>query len=279
MPKSNPTKTTAKSAAPVAPKTANKKIAANSVTRSGKQSKQLEITAADFIELLHSYSSSIERKKTERFFKSGEGQYGEGDVFLGVRMGQVFTLAKEFIEMEPEEIEKLLESPVHEARVGAVSIMDFQARSKKTTERRKKELFELYLRRHDRINNWDLVDRSAQFVVGAYLFEKPRKVLYKLARSKNVWERRTAIVSTGYFIRKGELDDSFKIAEILMDDPHDLIHKATGGWIREAGKQDLPKLLGFLDKHAATMPRTALRYSIEHLDDKRRKHYLELKGK
>jgi 3-methyladenine DNA glycosylase AlkD len=157
--------------------------------------------------------------------------------------------------------------------------MDFQARDKKTTEERRKELYELYINRHDRINNWDLVDRSAPYVVGGYLSDKPRTVLYKLARSKNMWERRTAIVSTFYFIRKGDIDDTFKIAELLVTDKEDLVQKAYGGWIREAGKKDPKKLLAFLDKHAATMPRTALRYAIEHLDAKKKKHYMDLKSK
>ncbi len=226
---------------------------------------------------LKSHSSPEEAKKSLRYFKTGEGDYGEGDVFIGVRMGQIFALAKEFIEMPPGEIEVLLESEIHEARVGAVSIMDWQARSKKTSEARRKELFDLYIRRHDRINNWDLVDRSAPFVVGGYLFDKPREVLCKLARSKNIWERRTAIVSTYYFIRQGDVADTFKIAEMLVNDKHDLIHKAVGGWVREAGKKDPQRLLSFLDQHAATMPRTMLRYAIEHLDEKLRDHYLNLK--
>ena len=235
------------------------------------------MTAAEFVKKLKTYRSPEELKKIKRYFKTGAGEYGEGDEFMGVRMGQVFALAKEFIEMPPDEIEKLLESTIHEVRVGAVSMMDWQARSKKTREERRKELFDLYLRRHDRINNWDLVDRSAPYVVGGYLFDKSRDVLYVLARSKNVWERRTAIVSTYYFIRKGEVADTFKIAEMLLNDNHDLIHKATGGWLREAGKKDPRKLLSFLDKYAATMPRMALRYAIEHLDKKQRDHYMGLK--
>ena len=229
------------------------------------------MSAEQFVKRLKAHRSPEEAKKYLHL------KSGEGDVFIGVRMGQVFELAKEFIEMPPGEIEKLLESPIHEARVGAVSIMDWQARSKKTSERRRKELFDLYIKRHDRINNWDLVDRSAPYVVGGYLVDKPRDILYKLARSKNVWERRTAIVSTGYIIRHGDVDDTFKIAEILLADDQDLIHKATGWMLREAGKKDRQKLLSFLDKHAATMPRTALRYAIEHLDKKQRDHYLRMK--
>ncbi len=235
------------------------------------------VTAKQFVERLKAHRSAEELKKIQRYFKSGSGQYGEGDVFMGVRMGQVFALAKEFISLPPGEIEKLLENPIHEVRAGALSIMDKQARNKKTPPERRKELFELYLKRTDRINNWDLVDVSAPYVVGGYLFDKPRAILYKLARSKNVWERRTAIVSTYYFIRQGEVDDTFKIAELLLNDDHDLIHKATGGWLREAGKKDPKRLSSFLDQHAATMPRTALRYAIERLNRKQRDHYLSRK--
>lgn len=235
------------------------------------------ISAEQFVKRLRAYRSPDELRKIQRYFKSGEGQYGQGDEFIGVRMGQVFALAKEFIDIVPGQIELLLESPIHEVRAGAVSIMDFQARNKKTPDRRRKELFDLYIRRHDRINNWDLVDRSAPYVVGGYLFDKPPDSLYKLARSRNVWKRRTAIVSTYYFIREGDLADTFKIAEMLLNDKHDLIHKAIGGWLRAAGEKDRQRLLSFLDRHAATMPRIALRYAIEHLDRKKRDHYLSLK--
>jgi hypothetical protein len=235
------------------------------------------VSAAEFVKKLKTYRSPEELKKIQRYFKTGEGEYGEGDEFMGVRMGQIFALAKEFIEMPPDEIEKLLESPIHEVRTGAVSIMDWQARSKKTPKERRKELFDLYLSRHDRINNWDLVDRSAIYVVGAYLFDKPRDVLYKLARSKNIWERRTAILATGYFIKQGDVADTFKIAEKLLKDKEDLIHKAVGWMLRYAGGKDRQQLLGFLDKYAATMPRTLLRYSIENLEKEERDHYLSLK--
>ena len=202
----------------------------------------------------------------------------EDDAILGIRMGQVFALAKEFIDIPLEEVETMLESPFHEMRVGAVSIMDFQARSKKTTDVRRKELFDLYIRRHDRINTWDLVDRSAIHVVGEYLFEKPRKVLYKLAKSKKMPERRTAIVSTLYFIGKGDVEDAFKLAEIILYDKEDLIHKANGWALRFAGDKDRKQLVKFLDAHAATMPRVTLRYALEHFDKKLRDHYMSLKN-
>ncbi|HEX2181271.1 MAG TPA: DNA alkylation repair protein [Rubrobacteraceae bacterium] len=236
-----------------------------------------DVSAERFVERLEAHRSPEELEKRRRYFKTGQGQYGEGDEFMGVRMGQVFGLAREFVEMPPGEIERLLESPIHEVRAGALSIMDKQARRKRTPESRRRELFDLYLRRTDRINNWDLVDVACPYVVGGYLFDKPREVLYELARSENLWERRTAIVSTSYFIKQGDVDDTFEIAGMLLDDDEDLIHKATGGWLREAGKQDLQRLLSFLDRHAATMPRTALRYATEHLDKEARTHYLSMK--
>jgi DNA alkylation repair enzyme len=194
-----------------------------------------------------------------------------------VAMGSIFALAKEFIAMEPQQIEILLDSPDHGMRVGAVSIMDFQARHRGTAESRRRQLFELYLRRHDRIDTWDLVDRAAPYVVGGYLFDKPRHPLYVLAGSGQWWERRTAIVATYYFIRKGDLEDTFAIADLLADDRELLVQKAVGGWVREAGKRDTQRLLDFLDRHASTMPRTSLRYAVEQLDPATRQHYLGLR--
>jgi 3-methyladenine DNA glycosylase AlkD len=229
------------------------------------------LTANQFIKRLKTLRSSKAVKALEHLASDAD------DIVMGVRMGQVFALAKEFMDLPLDQVEKLLESSIHEVRVGAVSIMDFQARSKKTSASRRKELFDLYIRRHDRINTWDLVDRSAPYVVGGYLFDKPRKILYKLARSKAMPERRTAIVSTGYFIRQGDIDDTFQIAERLLDDGQDLIHKATGWMLRAAGGVDRQKLLEFLDQHAAAMPRTTLRYALEHFDKQQRNHYLNLK--
>ena len=233
----------------------------------------VKLTADDFLKRLKALRSSLVAKSHDHLASDGD------DIIWGVRMGQVFTLAKEFMEMPLAEVEKLLENPIHEARVGAVSIMDFQARAKKTTEARRKELFDLYIRLHDRINTWDLVDRSAPYVVGGYLFDKSRKILYKLARSKKMPERRTAIVSTGYFIRQGDVEDTFKIAEMLIDDEHDLIHKAIGWMLRAAGGVDRGRLVDFLDKYAASMPRVTLRYATEHFDKRQRDKYLEKKSK
>lgn len=195
---------------------------------------------------------------------------------MGVRMGELFALAKAFQTMPVAEVDKMLDSEYYEVRMGAVCIMDFHARDRKTTEETRKELYELYIGRHDRINHWDMVDRSAPYVVGGYLHDKPRKALYKLAKSKNVCERRTAIVSTYFFIRQGETDDTFDIAELLVHDKHEFIHKAVGSWIREAGKKDPQRLRAFLDKYAATMARITLRYAIEKMGQDEREHYLRM---
>jgi 3-methyladenine DNA glycosylase AlkD len=232
------------------------------------------LTAKRFIERLNAKQSDVELAKIQRYFKSGEGQYSAGDTFMGVRMGDVFALAKEFIGMPVGEISKLLDHKIHEVRAGGMSIMDKQARSKKTSPEQRKALYDLYMHKLECINNWDLVDLAAVYVVGGYLADKPRAPLYKLARSKDMWARRTAIVATGYFIRLGEVDDTFAIAELLLKDKEDLIHKAAGGWVRFAGDKDPRRLRAFLDKHAATMPRVMLRYAIEHLSEKERKKYL-----
>lgn len=200
------------------------------------------------------------------------------DDYHGLAMGQIFALAKECMEMSPEELERLLESAAHAVRVGAVSIMDFQARDRKRPPDRKRELFELYLRRHDRIDTWDLVDRSAIWVVGEYLVDKPRDVLDRLAASDRPMERRTAILATFAFIRRGELDDAYRIAEALVDDPEDTIHKAVGWMLREAGKRDAERQAAFLETHASTMPRVMLRYAIEKLDKPTRDRYMAMKG-
>ncbi|MCM3760875.1 DNA alkylation repair protein [Alkalihalobacillus oceani] len=228
--------------------------------------------AHDFIKELEKQRNEQNVEKMKRFFKSSDPD----TLCLGLNMRTVFQLAKQFIGMPLSEIEKVLESPYYEVRMGAVSIMDYQAKQKKLSNDERKALFDLYIRRHERINNWDFVDRSAPSVVGIYLLDKPRDILYKLARSNNLWERRTAIVSTYAFIKKGEIEDTFKIAELLINDQEELIQKAVGSWTREAGKKDHHALKRFLDKHAATMPRVTLRYAIEKFDKETRDYYLAL---
>lgn len=233
-------------------------------------------TANDFIKVLKTHQSDAELEKIKRYFKSEKGEYGHGDKFIGIRMGTIFNLAKQYGDMPIKEVEKLLDSPIHEFRVAGISLMDKQSRVKKTPNERRKEMYDLIMRRTDRINNWDLVDLAALHITGCYLFDKPRAILYRLARSKDLWERRIAIISTTYFIRQGDVSDTFKLAEILVNDKHDLIHKATGWMLRTAGDRDRRKLLAFLEKHAATMPRTLLRYSIEKLDKKEKEYFMNL---
>ena len=262
------------------PKIASQKksgIAGPVKTKTGTSVSSKKLTAKKFIERLKTYQSDEELKKIQRYFKSEKGDYGYGDKFMGVKMGTLFAIAKEFGEMPIKEIEKLLESPIHEVRAGAVSVMDKASRDKKISKERLKDFFDLYMGRHDRINNWDLCDLGCLYMTGRYLYDKPHDILYKLARSKNIWERRTAILSTCYFLRQGEVADTFKIAEILVNDKEDLVHKATGWMLRFAGTKDKKRLIAFLDKYAATMPRTLLRYSIEHFNKKEKEHYMNMK--
>ena len=236
-----------------------------------------KLTASEFTKRLKAFQSDDELRKIQRYFRFEIGKQPKDNYFIGVKMGNVFALGKEFKEMPAVEIEKLMESPIHEIRAGAMSIMG-QCAKNKCGDQRLKELYDLYLRRHDRINDWDLVDLAAYYVVGKYLEDKPRKILYKLAGSKNMWERRTAILATAHFILKlKQTDDTFKIAEMLLTDKEDLVHKATGWMLRTAGDKDRKRLLDFLDKHAATMPRVLLRYSIEKLDKGQREHYMKMK--
>lgn len=233
------------------------------------------MNSTNFIEKLKTYQSDKEYEKIRRYFKADD----KDNQVIGVRMKKIFDLSKENKSMPLSEVEKLLESPFYEARMGAVSILDFKARKKGITEEQHGALYYLYINRHERINNWDFVDRAAKRVVGKYLYEfiKPYDVLYELAASENVWERRTAIVSTSWFIKKGELDDTFHIAEILLEDNHESSQKAVGSWLRHAGKKDEKKLLDFLEKHAANMQRATLRIATEKLENDQRMYFRKKK--
>lgn len=235
-------------------------------------------TADEFLAALTPLATEEQRKKYGNYFKDAPGEYGEGDVFIGVPMGKVFALAKDSMGMRLDQIELLMDNEVHEARAGAMSIMDKQARRRATPEEDRRALYDLYLRRIDRVNNWDLVDLAASHVVGGYIYTygQPREILYELARSDDLWERRTSIVATGFFLTKGETDDTFAIGELLIDDEEDLIHKAAGGWVRHAGKRDPDGLIAFLDANASRMPRTMLTYAMEHLTPAQRTHYRAL---
>lgn len=233
-------------------------------------------SARAFTERLLALQDDAELRKIQRYFKSGEGQYGHGDKFIGVRMGSIFALAKEFADMPLEDIETLLDNDIHESRVGALSIMAKQYALKTTADEGRKNLYELYLRRHDRINNWDLVDLAAWHVVGPWLVDKPRAILHKLAKSKNMWERRTAILATFSFIRRGEFDDTLRIAKLLIKDKEDLSHKAAGWMLRSVGDKNRGVLNAFLEAHAAGMPRTMLSNAIEKFTPAEKAHYRAL---
>jgi 3-methyladenine DNA glycosylase AlkD len=211
-------------------------------------------------------------EKLQSFFKTGEGEYGEGDVFHGVRVPYQRKTAKKHRDIPITEAIKLLHSKFHEERLTALFILTqkYQRGDEKTHE----QIVKLYLANTHWINNWDLVDSSAHKILGDWLKDKPRDILYHLARSNNLWERRISIISTFAFINQGDLDDAIALAEILIDDNHDLIHKATGWVLREVGKRNQERLFSFLDKHIHDMPRTMLRYSIEKLEENKRKYYL-----
>lgn len=234
-----------------------------------------ELTADEFATRMLALQSDEELRKHRRFFKFDIDDQPADDHLIGVRMGDIFKLGKEFSQMPVDQIEILMESPIHEMRVGALSIMGQCAKGKSCSDERLAELYELYVRRHDRINDWGLVDLAAYYVVGRYLADKPRDILYHLASSNNKWERRTAIVATAHFILKQkQVIDTFAIAEIVVNDPEDTMNKGTGWMLRTAGDVDRPMLLEFLNKHAATMPRVTLRYSIEKLESNLRRHFL-----
>jgi len=218
-------------------------------------------------------------KILSRFFKTGKGEYGYGDVFLGISVPNQRKVAGNFKELPLSQTAKLLKSRVHEHRLTALLILVGQFQ--KAEEKKKKQIFDLYLKNYKYINNWDLVDLSAPKIIGAYLLEKPekRKVLYQLARSKNLWKKRIAMLSTYTFIKNNQFEDPLKIAGILLDDKHDLIHKAVGWMLREIGKINQKEEELFLKKHYKTMPRTMLRYAIERFEEKKRKLYLEGKIK
>lgn len=231
---------------------------------------KLEEIRKEFLSL----ADKTQAQNLARFFKTGKGQYGEGDVFLGIKVPVQRQVAAKFKDLDLDELEELLYSGYHEMRLTALIILANQF--KKADENLRGKIFKLYLGNTKWINNWDLVDLSAHYIVGAYLLDKPREILYKLAGSKLLWERRIAVISTFAFIRNGEYEDSKNLCEILAGDKHDLIHKACGWMLREIGKKDEKVLLEFLDKNTLKLPRTCLRYAIERLGEERRKYYLGL---
>ena len=208
-----------------------------------------------------------------RFFKTGKGDYGEGDVFLGISVPEQRKIAKKYPDLTLKEIQELLSSKVHEHRLTSLFILI--SKYKKSETAGKKEIADFYLDNAKNVNNWDLVDLSAPNILGDYLLEKDKPILYILARSGNLWERRIAIMSTFEFIKNNKFEDALKISEMLVYDKHDLIHKAVGWMLREIGKRDLSAEEKFLNKNYKKMPRTMLRYAIEKFDDSKRAYYLK----
>lgn len=238
------------------------------------------MTANDVKSALKKHASSDDAIFLQRFFKTGKGQYGEGDVFIGVRVPQTREVCRQFKDLPLTEIQKLLDSPVHEHRLAAVILLAKQF--PKAFEQKQREIYELYLKnvRRNRINNWNIVDSSAEFIVGAYLQSRDKKVLFELAKGKSVWERRVAMLSTFHYIKNGDPSLTLELAKTLLKDPHDLIQKATGWMLREVGKKiDEQILTDFLDKYSHEMPRTTLRYAIERLSSEQKVHYMGLKAK
>lgn len=217
---------------------------------------------------LQALSNAEKREIFPRFFKAGKGEYGEGDRFLGVTVPNIRAIAKLHKDISIEEIRELIQSEWHEVRLCALSIM--VEKSKKKDEALRKELFNLYLSQTKRINNWDLVDLSCRFIIGEYLLDKSRDILYQLAQSSLLWDNRIAIVSTYAFIRKGQLEDTYALSDLMMQHSHDLMHKAIGWMLREAGKRNPERLYDYVMSHRADMPRTMLRYAIEKFSPKER---------
>lgn len=209
-----------------------------------------------------------------RFFKTGKEHYGEGDKFLGITVPQTRLIAKEGSSLTLNDIETLLMSPWHEERLLAAILL--VNRYKKASDTEKQQIYRLYLKNiKTGINNWDLVDTSAAYIIGAHLEKSSRKDLYRLARSKNLWEKRVAIIATQHFIRQNDFADTVKLCEYFLDEKHDLMHKACGWTLREVGKKDIGTLRSFLKKHASVMPRTMLRYSIEHMDSQEKSMWMK----
>jgi len=219
------------------------------------------------------YASPQKAEVLKKFFKTGKGQYGEGDIFLGVRVPDLRKIVRKYVNIPLDNTLQLLRSKIHEERLVALLIMVEKTKRANMFER--ETLFKKYLENTLYINNWDLVDLSADKIVGSYLFEKPKDILYSLATSENLWERRIAILATFDFIKKGFYQETLKIAKILLNDRHDLIHKAIGWMLREIGKRCSQEILEqFLLAHYKQMPRTMLRYAIERLPEDLRLQYL-----
>lgn len=221
---------------------------------------------------LHKLNNPQKAKFLARYFKTGKGEYAEGDVFLGITVPEQRKIAKKYPSLNLKDLQKLLNSKIHEERL--VSLMILRIKYLKAGAQKRKEIYEFYLNNTRNINNWDLIDLSSGEIVGDYLLDKDKAILYKLAKSKSIWEKRIAMLATYPYIKSGNFKDALKIAQILLHDRHDLIQKAVGWMLRETGKRDQKVEEEFLKKYYKMMPRTMLRYAIEKFDKKKRKFYL-----
>ena len=223
---------------------------------------------------LHKMANMSKSRLLARFFKTGKGEYGEGDVFWGITMPQIRSVVNQYYrELTLPDVQKLLDSEIHEVRMAGVLTLVYKY-EKQAELAEQKAIYNFYLKNAKRINNWDLVDVTCPHIMGAYLLNNDRAILYKLVKSKNLWERRMSILATAWFIRDKQYTDTLKLAELLLTDKHDLIHKAVGWMLREVGKREVDILHKFLEKYAKVMPRVMLRYAIEKLSFGERKEYL-----
>jgi 3-methyladenine DNA glycosylase AlkD len=210
---------------------------------------------------------------SHKFFKSGKGEYGEGDLFLGVTVPDSRKIAKKYHDLSLADTQGLLRSPYHEHRLTALFILVLKF--EKSDEEGRKKIVDMYLKNADFVNNWDLVDSSAYKILGPYLFNKNRQILFDLAKEDHLWKQRIAIISTMHFVRSGDFETTLKLSEILLNHEHDLIHKAVGWLLREVGNRNMETEIEFLDKHYKSMPRTMLRYAIEKFDPQKKRYYME----
>ena len=217
-------------------------------------------------------SSAREAKILRRFFKTGPGEYGQGDIFIGVKVPQIRKVANKYKDLVITDTVKLLRSAIHEERLAALLVLSLKFKNGNDSQREK--IYKIYIGNTKYINNWDLVDLSAGQIVGAFLSDKDRGAIRRFAVSSSLWDRRISIISTFYYIKNNQFEDTLEIAGILMDDVEDLIHKAVGWMLRELGKRDVAVLEDFLKKHYKNMPRTTLRYAIEKFPESKRKAYL-----
>ena len=229
----------------------------------------IQMDINDFKKELNSFGNKNQAIILRGFFKTGKGQYGEGDIFLGIKVPIQRNISKKY-DLELSEIQELFNSKIHEHRLCALFILI--EKYKKSSN--KKQIFDFYLKNTKNVNNWDLVDLSAHNIIGNYLLDKDRFIIHKLANSDNLWKKRISIIATFAFIRNHDFSDCLKISKILLNDKHDLIHKAVGWMLREVGKRDMKVEEDFLKKYHKTMPRTMLRYAIENFPESKRKVYM-----